>query len=128
MYKKAGWNSITEGLEALKTEFEQVDTKTTNVNHLWRKFKSTASDLMSKHIPSKLAKSKCNVPLLTPAIKKMIRKRDKLYKLWKSSRLQRHLAHFKQFKKALQKSMRHAYWDYINNLISPIHIQGTDKF
>ena len=51
-----------------------------STNELWRTFKAAMSDAMDKYIPTKICKSREQLPYMTPDIVKLIKKRNRLYK------------------------------------------------
>ena len=53
-----------------------IDDKT--VNEMWIEFKEAIGKAVEKHIPYRRTKSRDNLPWVTPQIRKLIRKRDKL--------------------------------------------------
>ena len=74
---------------------------------------------MDEYIPQKKLNGKHHLPWVTPKIKKMIRKRNKIHtkskKLAKpSGRISKKL---KNIRHSLQKEMRQAYWQNIENII-----------
>ena len=74
---------------------------------------------MDKYIPHKLSKQRSGLPWINQNIRKLIRKRDRLYKLCKVSFSEAKYADFKSLKHLVQKEIRSAYWSYTNNLIVP---------
>jgi len=51
-----------------------------STNELWMTFKAAMSDAMDKYIPTKICKSREQLPYMTPDIVKLIKKRIRLYK------------------------------------------------
>ena len=77
LYSKANWREMETKLGDLKKVIEERFHSST-INELWNEFKTARHSLADKYIPSKLAKSKDSLPYLTPEIKKLITKRDRL--------------------------------------------------
>ena len=50
-----------------------------NVEQLWSKFKISIVQVVNKHIPYKLSKKRSGLPWISQNIRKLIKKRDKLY-------------------------------------------------
>ena len=102
LYHRADWGSIKEDLISLlnSSDFSSTDTKT--VNDLWTKFKDTILHSMRLHIPYKLTRTRCDLPWLTSDIRKKIRKRNKLYRLYKRSHLPEVRSRFLQLKSDIQ--------------------------
>ena len=77
LYKRAKWDNISEDLLAASMQIQtNIDDKT--VNEMWIEFKEAIGKAVEKHIPHRRTKSRDNLPWVTPQIRKLIRKRDKL--------------------------------------------------
>ena len=57
--------------------------------------------------------------------KKLIKKRDKLYKTMKKSGSKQHRDKYKQIKHQVQKQLRQSCWKYIENLVTPNEDEST---
>ena len=71
-------------------------------------------------MPSKTLRQKKDIPWLTPEIKRLIRKRDRIYKKLKSTRVEERPNIIKKHRSAkhlLQQKLRQSYWSYIENII-----------
>ena len=58
------------------------------------------------------------MPWMTPSVKKMCRKKQRLYNKARRTRKPRHWAQFSSFKKDTLKALRRARWSYINNILN----------
>ena len=74
--------------------------------------------MSDKYIPHKVTRCRCSLPWITTSIRRLIRRRDKLYRKFKQSKSEDIYEDFKTVKHTIQKEMRKAYWSYINNIIS----------
>ena len=79
------------------------------VNHL----KSS----QEKHIPSKLSSTRYNVPWLTSTIRRMCRKKRRLYRRAKKSGKQEHMPAFKAIQNETRDALRQAHWAYVNSIL-----------
>jgi hypothetical protein len=71
-------------------------------------------------VPSKTLRQKQDIPWLTPEIKRLIRKRDRIYKKLKSTRVEERPNIIKKHRSAkhlVQQKLRQSYWNYIENII-----------
>ena len=84
-------------------------------------YKHSIAQVVDKHSPCKFTKARWGLPWINQNIKKLIRKRDRLYKLCKKSFSEAKYAEFKSLKHLVQKEIRSAYWSYTNNLITLNH-------
>jgi len=118
MYGRANLTALKEELHILHT-IDDTMTPEENVEQLWSKFKASISQVVDKYIPHKLTKKRSCLPWINQNIRKLIRKRDRLYKLCKVSFSEAKYADFKSLKHLVQKEIRSAYWSYTTTLIAP---------
>ena len=87
------------------------------VEQLWDSFKTAINQGISKYIPIKRFGVKKSLPWITQEIKRLIRKRDKLFHTQKKpgKNFDRH--HFKQVKYLVQTKIRSAYDIYLQNIL-----------
>ena len=115
---RADWDSIKEDLTNLlhSSDFSSTDTKT--VDELWIKFKDTVLDSMRSHMPHKLTRTRCDLQWLTSDIIRQIKKRNKLYRQYKTSRSPEIHSIFLQLKCDIQQQMKQSHDAYISRLIT----------
>ena len=65
-----------------------------------------------------MTKTKYSLPLIDSSIKRLIRKRDKLYFRARKSSSPDLKNHYKRFRAHVQKSIRDAYWKHVTNIFS----------
>ncbi|VDI17481.1 Hypothetical predicted protein [Mytilus galloprovincialis] len=90
-----------------------------SVEELWLLFKSKLNQSVNNHIPHKTAKQKDSLPWLTPNIRKLIHRRDRLYKKKQKSADPKITSKFKETNQMVQRELRRAYWKYIENIVTP---------
>ena len=83
------------------------------VDDLWTIFTNNINEGMQKYIPTKNTKVTDGYPWITPDLKKLMCKRDKLFKTNRNCR------HYKNLKSLVQKKLRNAYWNYIEKIVTP---------
>ena len=86
---------------------------------MWCIFKNHLEEIVKKHVSHKIAKTKESLPWLTPDIRRLIRKRDRLYKQKKKSGNTTAAKKFKDIKRKVQRELRRAYWNYIEEIVTP---------
>ena len=91
---------------------------TCTAENLWIDFKTKLDSLVKQHIPFKKLSTKIKTPWITYETKKLIKKRDKLYKTMKKSGSKQQRDKYKQIKHQVQKQLRQSYWKYIENLVT----------
>ena len=119
MHDRANMNALREELHTLLGDNTETSLGEENIEQLWSKFKVSIAQVVDKYIPHKLSKQRSGLPWINQNIRKLIRKRDRLYKLCKVSFSEAKYADFKSLKHLVQKGIRSAYWSYTNNLIVP---------
>ena len=80
IYKKADWTAIHKDLSKLNNNIETMTKEGINVNILWKTFKTKLFESLEKNIPSKEIKGNKNIPWIRRKEKKMIKKKQRLYK------------------------------------------------
>lgn len=117
-YKKANWDSIQSSL----TQFKDSFFKTCNNNSVednWNNFKSSIFSAMDESIPKKQLKTKPDVPWMTNEIKRMIRKKHRLYKRIKQSNDQNLKEQFKELRITVRNKLHSSYYKYLNSMLDP---------
>ena len=76
------------------------------------------SALMGKYIPSKLSRTRASFPWVTQEIRRLLKKRDRLYIKTKKGGRQEDQTHFRALKKHIQKTIRQEYWKYIQEIVT----------
>ena len=97
-----------------------------SINDIWDTFQVALEKSSSLNIPFKTAKRKDGSPWITDEIRKLIKKRDRLYKKKKKSADKGHIEKFKIIKHLIQKKQRQAYWNYIEDIIIPKESDTTN--
>ena len=84
LFGKANWEQFKADINLFNETFQQKDESDTN--SLWNSFKSEIDRLSKLHIPSKMTRSRTDLPWITGSIRIKIHRRDKLYQKVKSSK------------------------------------------
>ena len=103
LYKRADMDGLHDHLACYRDSFLSSDHSRMSVNDMWVSFKSEALSAIERFIPSKMTKTKYS------SIKRLIRKRDKLYFRARKSSSPDLKNHYKRFRAHVQKSIRDAY-------------------
>ena len=85
LYDRANWDSIRLNVISLNNTSDFTSPNNRTVDELWMKFKDTVIQSMRSYIPHKFTRTHCDLPWLTSTIRKQIRKRNKLYRQYKTS-------------------------------------------
>ena len=79
LYAKADW----EGLRATMTNLHErikEEKSTASTEELWTLFRDKLQTAIKDHIPHKQARAKENKPWVSPALRRLIKKRDRVFK------------------------------------------------
>jgi hypothetical protein len=85
LYKKGNLDAVKEYLDRKLKSFKEK-YKEMNIEGYWTTFKSHLINAMNQYIPSKTLTSRWNIQWINQSIKKMIRKKERLYKAAKSTK------------------------------------------
>ena len=119
LFGKANWEQFIADINLFNETFQQKDESDTN--SLWNSFKSEIDRLSKLHIPSKMTRSRTDLPWITGSIRRKIHRRDKLYQKVKSSNGKQNYEKLKskltKFKSVIQNEIRKSYWEYLESVI-----------
>ena len=96
---------------------EDPDKNTIHEN--WNKLKSKIHDLREKYVPSKMSSTRHNLPYITRAIKRIFKKKQRQYNKAKNTQAQKDWSVFRNIRSKVQKLLREARSDFINNKLGP---------
>jgi hypothetical protein len=125
LYRRADWDAMRQ--EMLDFQQSMPDPTTTSTEDLWQAFRSALQASIAKHVPSKTPRRKDSYPWLTYSIRKLIRKRDRKYRLMKKSGDLDLRAAVKNLNREINRELRRSYWRYTESLFtSPSSANGDD--
>jgi len=78
IYKRAEMNTIKQNMTELSENIINTDADSP-INDIWEKLKHGIYEVMEKNIPSKLTSNRHNLPWINHKLKKLIKKKNKLY-------------------------------------------------
>ena len=87
-----------------------------SVNDMWVSFQSEVLAAIERFIPSKMTKTKYSSPWIDSSIKRLIKRRDRLYFCARKSSSPDIKSHYKLFRAHVQKVIRDAYWKHISGI------------
>jgi hypothetical protein len=80
IYSKANWNTIHKDLNTLNEIVEEKQKNGADVHQRWDIFKKHLFGTMNNNIPNKEIKSRNNIPWVKRKERKMLKKKQRLYK------------------------------------------------
>ena len=126
LYRKAKWDEFHKHAEKVCSEVLNLPEET-DANQLWNHLKEGLNEGIKQFIPTRHQKLQQDLPFITPEIKTLIRRRDRLYDRMKKARksVNTHMKaarlenKYKKLKQEVQKKIRSSYWSYIEDVICP---------
>ena len=79
LYNRADMEGLRDHLVRFRDSFLSSDHSRMSVNDMWVSFKSEVLEAIERFIPTKMTKSKYSLPWIDCTIKRLIKKRDRLY-------------------------------------------------
>ena len=83
---------------------------------------------MDKHIPKKTVKGKVDVPWMTDKVKRLIKKKRRLYRKARKLNDSKSTKAFHEFRKEVRNVLHTEYYKYINNLLEPESDKTSQSF
>ena len=92
---------------------------------LWQAFKIQLHLGINKLIPSKIAKRKNFYPWIDVDLRRLIRKRNRYFKIKNRTNNSRDVNHYKSLKREVQRSVRQSYWSHVEEILEPRDDENT---
>ena len=116
-YHKADYEDFKAELRDYTSDFLSK-APSTDINTLWKDFKTKIHQPMEKFIPQKLIRgNKTHKPWIDKHVRMLQRKRNKLFKKQRASHRAKDISHYRHIKAKVQKAERQAYWKHVENII-----------
>ena len=115
LYHKADWPAIKSNLLNFQNQYFSLH-KDNDIHTKWNLFKNTILNLIDQHIPFKFQKS-YHKPWHTSSIKRLIRKKQRLYNKAKKTKSPIDQQIFRDFRRELDKTINDNYRRYISNMV-----------
>ncbi len=127
-YNKCDIEGLKNELTKITVEFFSSNPAARSVNENWTLFRSKVLEAMDKFIPSKMSRSRRNLPWITKTIKRLMRKRDRLFSKARKSKKEKDWGAYRRFRNHLAKTIKLSYHDYINNVIGDALTENPKHF
>ena len=119
LFNKADWENFRQQMREVNKTLQNCYEQN-SANTLWCTFRDTIVKGAEMYIPSRMTKRRDGYPWITQTLKKLMRKRDRMYKNHK------HTPKYKDLKRTIQQQLRSAYWNYVNEIVTSTD-DGTQK-
>ena len=117
VFKKAKPEVIKSAINDISEKFFARNVSEITVNNNWSFFRDGIHKVMENNIPSKMSKTRHNLPWVSTTIKREMRKRDRLLAHAKKSKRTEDWNKFKTHRNRIPKLIKHSYHEYINSVI-----------
>ena len=126
LWSRANWEAIKAELLSFCGNFlKTCSARDASTN--WDLFVMHIKEMQARHIPTKLTRSRFNLPWLSGEIKRMCRKKRRLYRRAQRSQNASHRAAFKQLQNKTRDALRKAHWSYVNGILTDGLEEGNLK-
>ena len=124
LWSKADWDKIREEAVLFSDSF----CAEYNCRNVQQNYEALSDFLkgVTNSVPSKLSSTRYNVPWLTPEIKKLCRKKRRVYKKAKAGST-RHQTLFKKLQNETRDALRKAHWEHVNGLLKDSQETGESR-
>ena len=114
LFSKANWEEIYSACENLSVKIQNMAKLKDSLEEIWTTFKTEIQNAMDTFIPSKTFKKNNTVSWFNRKLKRMCRRKARLYTHAKKSK---QWMEFKQYQKLCKKEFKQAETDYNNKTI-----------
>ena len=117
------WNRVDEtkiqkDTHDFRLKFLTLFSVSDNVQDMWDFVKSNIDKIIEDNVESKLTSSKTHQPWITTETKRMLRKKNRWFKLAKKSNSPKVWKRFKEIRSGTQRVCRRAHDKYVNDIFS----------
>ena len=90
IYKNANWDNIREDMLKAEVEIRKMaEDPNTTTGMLYTAFEEQLNKSTKENIPEKVLKKRVEYPWITNEIRKLMRRRDRLYRRWKKNKTEK---------------------------------------
>ena len=107
-------------LDIAAQEIRDEHKRGADADTLWKMFKARLQTSMEANIPTVMLKKRQSLPWITLTIKKMLKKKQRLFKRARSTNI---WSGYREYQKHCRRELRRAEWQFINGKI----LQGLEQ-
>ena len=115
LYRKADRDGLKEHIS--KYVDSVVHFTDCDLDDLWSSFPEELTTGIKQFIPNRFTSSRNGLPYVSPSLKRVMKKRDKIHA--------RKDPRYKTIKHEVQKELRAAYWQYVEEIITPTNDEDS---
>ena len=117
IHSKADLQRIKEDITVEWEDFRKSNPGNNSVERNWLKFKNLLHSVMQKWIPQRTINRKWNLPWITPAIRRLIRKTQRCYNKARKSKEDDHWRDFRNMQRMTKKVIENAHDNHVTGLL-----------
>ena len=119
IYKKADIELLKDEITSAWDKFQTSQPHDRSVEQNWCHFTSTGIILTAirNHVPTKTISGRWNLPCVTPGLRRLIRKKQRVYNLAKRTQNPQHWKKFQELRKTWKRSLLVAHNDNVLGLL-----------
>jgi hypothetical protein len=114
LYKKADWDGLRNSMTELQVRVEDMKSAATT-EELWSTFRDSLRAAISSFIPHKQARVRENKPWISPALRSLLKRRDRVFKKMRKQGSDDLKQKNKELRREAQRLLRRAYWSYLSD-------------
>ena len=124
LYNKTDWDSLKASARILTSQLTSTFATDHDTEEIWTVFKQGLCKAIKEHIPCKRSSPKPGLPWINTELKKLIRRRNRLYKKMKKTGDRDLKDEVRKLKRDIQLKTRRAYWTHVQTLfVDPVDEQ-----
>ena len=127
IFKKGNMEVVRNDLKQRFDKYIETEALSNSVDVNYYYFKSTINEVMKKNIPQKNINGRWNVPWLTNSIKRMTRKKQRLYNKARRTDNPSDWKKFKEMRKCIKKQLTIAHNEYVSDLLTAPEKSRSNK-
>ncbi|XP_072041432.1 uncharacterized protein [Amphiura filiformis] len=118
IFRKMNVEGIKNDAKVFQDSFLQSASENTRpASDNWVLFKSHINELLTTHVPQTVVKQRWDVPWTTQPIRRLIRKKKRVYNAYKSNKNSQTWEKFTKLRKTVQTELKHSKNDYLMGLL-----------
>ena len=126
LWSKANWAEMkTDTHNFCETYLKDASARSVDENYTT--IEQHLKSMLNTHVPSKMSRTRVDVPWLTQDLKKQCKRKQRLYNKSKKSGKAAHKLAYNQSQKDVQAALKRARWNHINGLLQTGLDEGSSK-
>ena len=117
LFDKADWDVIREKMREVCENYLTLNSSTLTVEENWQYFYSHYTHIVNECIQYRYSSTRCHIPWLSTSLKRMIRKKQRIYNKAKLSNSSNDWLEYKTLLKQVKRLLRQQHNNYLKDVI-----------